>query len=237
MSKRNRRHRINHNDDSLDFFTHLKKRLSRDYDYAAAGIPRARLANPRDSYPHPFEAFDPAFCKWMNWQLSDTSQQNASGPYDAAFLAMIRPASRLVSMDRTRVAAVDGRLIDCELERTILNDQWSDLIDILRPSLGFVGACLPIWRKAGLTVEKERSAFLMQMDTIDEDTSTAVQAAMFMTWKSSPGAIDMEALAFGIAAFVHSHPYFQRMATPISFPLPYGDHTAYVPIVPIRKKR
>jgi hypothetical protein len=68
---------------------------------------------------------------------------------------------------------------------------------------------------------------LMQMTSIDEGTSEAIQAALFNAFNTSPYPIDMEATVFALACFIHHDPLRKDRVTNETFDEPYGERTAY----------
>jgi hypothetical protein len=93
----------------------------------------------------------------------------------------------------------------------------------------FLKAGPVVWKKLGIKVSSDTTAFMMQMSRVDEETSDAIQAAIFSAFNTASSPIDIETVVYALAAFMHADPLRKHLVSDEVFAEPYGgDRTQYV---------
>jgi hypothetical protein len=174
----------------------------------------------------PFEALSEPFRRRIKWKSSPESDSIRScnlvvgmeRPYP---LEAVDSGMRFVAVDSQNYAGT------ATLDHASNQKLWEAQINVRPVPPQFVKAALPIWRKLNFSISLEQTKSLMQMTSIDEGTAEAVQAALFNTFNTSPYPIDMEAVVFALACFIHGDPLRKDHVLNESFDEPYGERTAY----------
>jgi hypothetical protein len=84
-----------------------------------------------------------------------------------------------------------------------------------------------IWKKLRIEVSPENTAYMMQMKSVDVETSEAIQAALWSAFNTASYPIDIETAVFVLATFMHADPLRKHLVSDEPFVEPYGDRTQY----------
>lgn len=193
------------------------------------------LVGPRHAEPaapgeHPIlEALDPAFRAQTKWHPTGNAAEGGPKHSPEVFVWMTRPGLEVNHDASDRWVACDRDQLDHDSakEQAQQNEFWSRQINIRPFSAEFATAAGPVWDRIGLDVSLDRTAFMMGLKAIDQETARAVLAALFNTLNTSAYPVDVEATAFALASFIHAHPKLAGEPYGQRFVHPYGDRTVY----------
>jgi hypothetical protein len=165
----------------------------------------------------------------LNWSRSDGFERADPKLDGEMFVGMVRPQPEFNHDAADRLVAHDSRTYegDPAKDRVAVQQFWEDQINIRPFSPEFVKCAGDIWSSLGIRASREQTAFMMRMESIDDETTDAVQAALFATMNTSSYPVDMEALAFALSTFIHGHPAFRQFVSDDRFVMPYGAHTMW----------
>jgi hypothetical protein len=172
----------------------------------------------------PIEAMSEAFRRRIGWAPGG----DVIGPCDI-IVSMERPHPVTPVDSDKRFVAVDPQTYrgTATFDQATNQQLWRDQINVRSVPTQFLKAALPIFRKLNFRISPEQTMSLMQMTSIDEGTSEAIQAALFHAFNTSPYSIDMEAAVFALACFIHHDPLRKDRVINETFDEPYGERTVY----------
>jgi hypothetical protein len=180
------------------------------------------------SEPHiqdPLKALDPVFRKVVGWKKRGADLNGATD----TIVFMQRPAREFAAGSGLRFVALDPETYQGKalLERATHQEFWDVQINGRPFSMPFLKSGAAIWKKLGIKVEPETTAYMMQMKSVDAETSEAIQSALWSAFNTAQYPIDIETAVFVLAAFIHADPLRRRLVADDSYVHPYGDRTAY----------
>jgi hypothetical protein len=186
--------------------------------------PEIKTGQPASEAVDPIEAMSEAFRRRMGWAPGG----DFTGPCDIV-IGMVRPFPVPPVDSDMRFVAIDPQTYrgSATFDHASNQKLWRDQINVRSVPTQFLKAALPIFQKLDFCISPEQTMSLMQMTSIDEGTSEAIQAALFHAFNTSPYPIDMEAAVFALACFIHADPLRKDRVTNESFDEPYGERTAY----------
>jgi hypothetical protein len=142
---------------------------------------------------------------------------------------MRRPAREFVAGSGSRFVAIDpisykgGAVRD----RAVHQEYWDHQLNGRPVSMPFLKSGPAIWKKLRIEVSPENTAYMMQMKSVDVETSEAIQAALWSAFNTASYPIDIETAVFVLAAFMHADPLRKNLVSDEPFIEPYGDRTQY----------
>jgi hypothetical protein len=186
--------------------------------------PEIKRGQPASEAVDPIEAMSEAFRRRIGWAPGG----DFTGPCDIV-ISMERPYPEPPVDSDMHFVAVDPLTYrgSATFDQASNQKIWRDQINVRSVPTQFLKAALPIFRKLDFCISPEQTMSLMQMTSIDEGTSEAIQAALFNAFNTSPYPIDMEATVFALACFIHHDPLRKDRVTNETFDEPYGERTAY----------
>jgi hypothetical protein len=174
----------------------------------------------------PLDALDGEFRKNVGWQ-----KQPGAEPSHAAdvVVGMRRPAPEFVAGSERRFVALDPRTYrgDAVVDRASHQEFWDKQINGRPFSMSFLKSGAAIWKKLGIKVTPEETAYMLQMNRVDPETSEAIQAAVWSAFNTARYPIDIEAVVFALGSFIHADPLRRHLVSDEKFVDPYGDRTVY----------
>jgi hypothetical protein len=178
-----------------------------------------------DRLTDPLEALDPKFRKIVRWGRFGS---NLNGATDA-IVFMQRPDREFVPDSELRFVAIDpatyqGKAV---LDRAAHEEFWTEQMNGRPFSMPFLKSGTTIWKKLGIKVDPETTAYMLQMRSVDRETSEAVNAAIWSAFNTARRPIDFETAAFVLASFMHADPLRQHLVVSEAFVEPYGSRTVY----------
>ncbi|MGZ4123721.1 MAG: hypothetical protein ACXVOI_11025 [Tumebacillaceae bacterium] len=191
-----------------------------------------RSKNPRqatkDGEHQWLDALDPEFRNKLHWTPPEGSEIRGPVLEGEIFVDMFRPNPEF-SQNVPCLVAFDSRTYEGNpaKDRGTHQQFWEDQINIRPFSIEFVKSGIEIWNSLGITISPEQSAFMMKMESIDDQTADAVQAALLNTLNTATYPVDMESIAFALSTFIHAHPAFKSFVSEDRFVMPYGPRTLY----------
>jgi hypothetical protein len=175
----------------------------------------------------PLDALDPPFRQRLGWTKVPGSTPKLA--LDTS-VVMRRPEPEIASGSGLRFVAIDpltyrgAGFRDREAQQTFWGHQLNG-----RPfSVPFVKSGIAIWKKLGIKVPTDTTAYMMKMTGVDEETSQAIQAAIWSAYNTARGPIDLETVVFALATFMHADPLRKHLVLEDPYLEPYGDRTRYV---------
>jgi hypothetical protein len=184
-------------------------------------------AKPVPGAVDPLEALHPPFRQSAGW----TKQTKAEPTRGINFvMGMRRPARESVVGSGCRFVAIDpdnyrgNAMSDPAAHQEFWDHQMNG-----RPfSMPFLKSGPAIWKKLGINVPLESTTYMMQMESVDAETSDAIQAAIWSAYNTAAYPIDIETVVFALATFIHADPLRKHLVSEEAFDEPYGDRTQYV---------
>jgi hypothetical protein len=172
------------------------------------------------------DALDGQFRKIVNWNKPPGA--DLDGAMDAMVI-MRRPAPEFVAGSESRFIALDPNSYrgDAVLGQAAHQEFWNNQMNGRPFSMPFLKSGAAIWKKLGIEVTPETTAYMMQMKSVDPDTSEAIQSALWSAFNTAAYPIDFETAAFVLAAFIHADPLRKALVSDEEFIEPYGNKTAY----------
>jgi hypothetical protein len=181
---------------------------------------------PKPGSVDPLDALDQVFLWKADW-----TRQAGPEPKCAVnvTVGMRRPAPEFVVGSECRFVAVDSNTYrgDAVLDRAAHQEFWDHQMNGRPFSMPFLKSGAAIWKKLGIKVAPENTAYMMQMKSVDAETSEAIQAAIWSAFNTASYPIDIETAVFVLAAFMHADPLRQHLVSDETFTEPYGDRTQY----------
>jgi hypothetical protein len=173
----------------------------------------------------PLEALDPTFRKIVGWKKRGADLNGATD----TVVFMRRPAREFAAGAGLRFVALDPETYQGKalLEQATHQEFWDVQINGRPFSMPFLKSGAAIWKRLGIKVEPETTAYMMQMRSVDTETSEAIQSALWSAFNTAQYPIDIETAVFVLAAFIHADPLRKRLVADETFVHPYGDRTAY----------
>jgi hypothetical protein len=174
----------------------------------------------------PLDGLDPKFSEGIGWsKLSGRAHQDTGGDY---VVGMQRPWPEQVPGSESRFVATDPTIYrgGAVTENAEIQEFWREQINIRPFSPEFLSSTA-IWPLLGVDVTPAQTAFMMGLQTVDAETSDAVQAALFCAYNTARYPIDMETAAFVLGAFLHADPLRKQLVEQHTFHHPYGARTVY----------
>lgn len=174
----------------------------------------------------PLEALHEPFRQSAGW----TKQTKAEPTRGTNFvMGMRRPAREFVAGSGFRFVGIDpvtyqGRAVR---GRVAHQEFWDQQINGRPFSMPFLKSGPVIWKKLGIKVLPDDTAYMMQMNTVDPDTSEAIQAAIWSAFNTACYPIDIETVVFALATFMHADPLRKHLVSDEVFVEAYGDRTEY----------
>lgn len=175
----------------------------------------------------PLEALNEQFVQSAAW--TRVTKREPTGGINFA-MGMRRPEREYVAGSGLRFLAIDpdnyrGTAVS---DPAAFQDFWDHQTNGRPFSMPFLKSGLAIWKKLGIKVSPETTAYIMQMDSVDAETSEAIQAAVWSAYNTAVEPIDIETAFFVLATFIHGDPLRKHQVSDEPFAEPYGDKTRYV---------
>jgi hypothetical protein len=189
--------------------------------------PESYAERPIAGATDPLDALDACFRAFAGWR-------KLPGPDPTRALnvtvGMRRPPREFVAGSGLRFVAIDPTSYRGNAIRGQAAHQafWDHQLNGRPVTMPFLKSGLTIWRKLGIDVSPETTAYMMQMLSVDPETSEAIQAAIWSAFNTASYPIDIETAVFVLAAFMHADPLRQHLVSNEKFIEPYGDRTQYV---------
>jgi hypothetical protein len=145
-------------------------------------------------------------------------------------VGMRRPALEFVTGSGNRFVAIDPQTYKGDGVRGQVAHKafWDHQMNGRPASMPFLKSGPAIWKKLNIADPPEAVAYMMQMKSVDVETSEAIQAAIWSAFNTASYPIDIETLAFALATFMHADPLRKHLVSDEPFVEPYGDRTRYV---------
>jgi hypothetical protein len=174
----------------------------------------------------PLDALDEAFRNSAGW-----TKQAGPEPTRAinVVVGMRRPAREFVAGSGRRFVAIDpiaykGAAVCSPAAH---QEFWDHQMNGRPFSTPFLKSGPVIWKKLGIRISPENTAYMMQMNSVDAETSEAIQAAIWSAFNTAQYPIDIETAVFVLATFMHADPLRKHLISGEPFAEPYGDRTQY----------
>jgi hypothetical protein len=174
----------------------------------------------------PLDALDERFRAPVGWRkLPGPDPKRALN----VTVGMRRPRREFVAGSGLRFVAIDATTYGGNATRDQDAHQafWDHQLNGRPVTMPFLKSGLTIWRKLGIDVSPETTAYMMQMLSVDPETSEAIQAAIWSAFNTASYPIDIETAVFVLAAFLHADPLRKHLVSDEAFIEPYGDRTRY----------
>lgn len=144
-------------------------------------------------------------------------------------VVMHRPLPEFVVGSESRFVAVDPSTYhgSAVLDPQVLQEFWDHQLNGRPVTMQFLKSGPAIWKKLGIKVSAESTAYMMQMASVDAETSEAIQAAIWSAYNTAAYPIDIETTVFALAAFMHADPLRKHLVSDETFIEPYGNRTRY----------
>jgi hypothetical protein len=174
----------------------------------------------------PLDALDREFRKIVGWMKPPGVDLRGAAD---AIVFMRRPARESAEGSGFRFVALDPKTYrgDAVLDRALHQEFWDYQMNGRPFSMPFLKSGATIWKKLGINIPPETTAYMMQMKSVDPETSEAIQAALWSAFNTAQYPIDFETAVFVLAAFIHADPLRKTLVSDERFVHPYGDRTAY----------
>jgi hypothetical protein len=145
------------------------------------------------------------------------------------WIGMRRPAREFVAGSGSRFLAIDPIAYkgDAVCDPAAHQEFWDHQMNGRPFSTPFLKSGPAIWKKLGIKISPENSAYMMQMKSVDAETSEAIQAAIWSAFNTAQYPIDIETAVFVLATFMHADPLRKHLVSDEPFAEPYGDRTRY----------
>jgi len=192
------------------------------YYLAAEGHAAKPAACATDS----LDALNPEFLRTAGWARTPGSEPKGAVN---VFIKMRRPDPEIATGAGQRFVAFDPAIYRGEaVTQTKVHQQhWEHQLNGRPFSMPFLKSGLAIWKKLGIKVMPDTTAYMMQMKSVDAETSVAIQAAIWSAYNTASSPVDIESLVFVLASFIHSDPLRKHLVSQEPYAEPYGDATQY----------
>jgi hypothetical protein len=145
------------------------------------------------------------------------------------FIKMRRPEPEIAAGAGHRFVAFDPTTYRGEAvtDTKAHQQHWDHQLNGRPFSMPFLKSGLAIWKKLGIKVMPDTTAYMMQMNSVDVETSDAIQSAIWSTYNTASYPVDIESLVFVLASFIHGDPLRKHLVSQEPYAEPYGDATRY----------
>jgi hypothetical protein len=181
-------------------------------------------AKPEAGAIDPLDGVNPAFRAASGWNRLGNLRGAAN-----VYIFMCRPVPEIAAGADHRFVAFDPATYRGEAvtDTKALQQHWNHQLNGRPFSMPFLKSGLVIFKKLGIKVTPETTAYMMQMESVDVETSDAIQSAILNTYNSSSYPVDIESLVFVLACFIHADPLRKHLVSQEPYAEPYGDATQY----------
>jgi hypothetical protein len=174
----------------------------------------------------PLSTLDDGFRAQAGWhKLSDSDPTRALN----VSVGMRRPAREFVTGSGHRFVAIDPHTYKGDGVRGQVAHKafWDHQMNGRPASMPFLKSGPAIWKKLNIADPPEAVAYMMQMKSVDAETSEAIQASIWSAFNTASYPMDIETAAFLLATFMHTDPLRKHLVSDEQFVEPYGDRTQY----------
>jgi hypothetical protein len=144
-------------------------------------------------------------------------------------VGMRRPEREFVMGSGMRFLAIDPATYKgiAVREHSAHKAFWDHQMNGRPASMPFLKSGPVIWRRLNISDPPEAVAYMMQMKSVDVETSEAIQASIWSAFNTAAYPVDVETIVFALATFMHADPLRKHLVEDEPFEEPYGDRTRY----------
>jgi hypothetical protein len=178
--------------------------------------------------PDPLSALEARFRAQAGWH-------KLPGPDPARAMnvtvGMRRPEREFVMGSGMRFLAIDPATYKgiAVREHSAHKAFWDHQMNGRPASMPFLKSGPVIWRRLNISDPPEAVAYMMQMKSVDVETSEAIQASIWSAFNTAAYPVDVETIVFALATFMHADPLRKHLVEDEPFEEPYGDRNSIRP--------